>query len=67
MAKIENAPEKVPARHLFEVLISFDGLDVGERFPQAPDEWTRHGAAMGYLKDLGEEAADARSGAEGQS
>jgi hypothetical protein len=58
MAKIENEPEKAPARHVFEVLVSFDSLNKGETFPHEPDSWTHHGAAMGYLRDLGEEVTD---------
>lgn len=63
MAKIENESEKAPARrHRFKVLISFDALNVGETFPHEPDGWTRHGVAMGYLEDQGEEeTTDVRS------
>lgn len=61
MAKIENESGKT-AKHVFEVQISFDALSRGETFSHVPDYWTRHGVAMGYLIDRGEEASDVGSG-----
>lgn len=50
--------------HTFEVLVSFDGLNQGERFDQAPDAWTAKHVDSGYLGDVTGEptAAEAQGG-----
>lgn len=39
---------------MFEVLISFDGLNAGERFDQEPDDlgWAMQHVENGYLRDV---------------
>ncbi len=46
----------------FEVLVSFSGLDVGDRFKQDADDlgWATQHAETGYLRDVTEEVADVR-------
>lgn len=41
----------------FEVLISFDGLNAGERFGQEPDDlgWAMTHVENGYLREVTEE------------
>lgn len=53
-------------RRTFEVLVSFDGLDVGGRFTQEPDDlgWAQQRVEAGYLRDVTEEGPDA-GGSEG--
>lgn len=55
--KIEHADRT------FEVLVSFDGLDKGDRFT-ATDEgyvaWAMQHAETGYLRDVTEGGADVR-------
>lgn len=36
----------------FEVAVSFDGLNAGERFTQEPDRWSDQHVESGYLKDV---------------
>jgi len=36
----------------FEVLVSFDGLDKGDRFPAVPDAWSDQHVKTGYLGDV---------------
>ena len=45
----------------FEVLVSFDGLDKGERFMQDGDDvdWAMRHVQTGYLRDVTEGASDA--------
>jgi hypothetical protein len=47
----------------FEVLVSFDGLNKGERFTQDADDlgWAALHVQSGYLRDVTEEAVDERS------
>lgn len=47
----------------FEVLVSFDGLDKGDRFTQEADDlgWATQHVESGYLRDVTEEAQDERS------
>ena len=46
---------------MFEVLVSFSGLDVGERFTlNADDPWAAQHVGSGYLRDVAEEVADVR-------
>ena len=68
MAKIENDAKMPPARRLFEVVVSFDGLDKGSVFPQDHDdtEWADRHVASGYLRDLGEEEPHGQRSANGQ-
>lgn len=49
-------PRKTQGR-TFEVLVSFSGLDVGERFTQEADDlgWATQHAETGYLRDVTEE------------
>jgi len=51
----------------FEVVVSFDGLDAGERFSQQPDElaWAMRHVKTGYLRDVTEEAPDAGEAGQG--
>jgi hypothetical protein len=46
----------------FEVLISFNGLDKGDRFTQDADDlgWAVQHVESGYLRDVTEEDADVR-------
>jgi hypothetical protein len=46
----------------FEVLVSFSGLDKGDRFTQDPEElgWALLHVDNGYLRDVTEEDADVR-------
>lgn len=50
---------------VFEVVVSFDGLNKGERFTQQPEDmgWALMHVENGYLRVVGQEAQDA--GAEG--
>jgi hypothetical protein len=46
---------------MFEVLVSFDGLDKGDRFTasdEGMDTWAAGHAETGYLRDVTEEAPD---------
>jgi hypothetical protein len=47
---------------MFEVLISFNGLDKGDRFTQDPDDlgWAVRHVETGYLRDVTEVDADVR-------
>lgn len=36
----------------FEVLVSFDGLDKGDRFSAADDTWSKQHVTSGYLRDV---------------
>lgn len=36
----------------FVVLVSFDGLDEGERFTQEPSDWAARHVETGYLRDV---------------
>ena len=68
MAKIENDAKKAPARRLFEVTVSFDGLDKGAVFAQDHNDtaWADQHVASGYLRDLGEEESDGQRSESGQ-
>jgi hypothetical protein len=47
----------------FEVLVSFSGLNVGERFTlNAGDPWAAQHMGTGYLRDVTEEVPDAGRG-----
>jgi hypothetical protein len=50
----------------YEVLISFDGLDKGDRFTATPNDWADTHVTSGYLRDVTDEptAAEALAGAE---
>lgn len=50
------------APRTFEVLVSFSGLDVGDRFTQDADDlgWATQHVGTGYLRDVTEEVADVR-------
>jgi hypothetical protein len=45
----------------YEVLVSFNGLDKGDRFMQDADDlgWALTHVKTGYLRDVTEEASDA--------
>jgi hypothetical protein len=62
MTKIQNDSEKA-RRRVFEVEVSFNGLDKGTVFTQEADDtsWADRHVTTGYLRDLGEEEIDARS------
>lgn len=47
----------------FEVLISFDGLNAGERFTQEPDDlgWAMMHVENGYLRDVTDEPSVAEA------
>lgn len=55
-------------RRTFEVLISFDALDVGERFTQGPEDfgWAQVRVDAGYLREVKEEAPDGGGSEVGQ-
>lgn len=67
MVKIENVAKKAPA-HMFEVLVSFNGLNRGDTFTQEADDlaWAGRHVTSGYLRDLGEVEADGQRGESGQ-
>lgn len=46
----------------FEVVISFSGMNRGERFTQEADDlgWALQHVGTGYLRDVTEEVADVR-------
>lgn len=44
--------KKTTKEHTFEVLVSFSGLNLGERFPHVPDGWTAQHVESGYLQDV---------------
>lgn len=44
--------ERKSKERAFEVLVSFDGLDRGERFSAADDGWSQQHVASGYLRDV---------------
>lgn len=50
------APRKSQVR-TYEVLVSFSGLDVGDRFNEDGDDlaWATQHVATGYLRDVTEE------------
>lgn len=52
-----GAPAKKTADTWFEVLVSFNGLDKGDAFPQKADDlgWALQHAETGYLRVLPEE------------
>ncbi len=52
----------------YEVLVSFNGLNLGERFTQEPDDlgWALQHVETGYLRDVTEEVADAGRSEVGQ-
>lgn len=49
-------------KRTFEVLVSFSGLDLGDRFSQDADDlgWATRHVENGYLRDVTEEVADVR-------
>lgn len=52
-AKIENDEKKAPASDkTYEVLVSFDGLDKGDRFTADDDQWAKTHVETGYLRDV---------------
>jgi hypothetical protein len=55
------ATNRKTEKRMFEVLISHDGLDKGDRFTQDADDlgWAAPRVAAGYLRDVTEEASDA--------
>lgn len=64
---VQEARKRRAARERrFEVLVSFDGLDKGDRFSHAPNDWTGTHVNSGYLRDVTDEptAAEALAGAE---
>lgn len=54
--------------HTFEVLVSFSGLDKGDRFTQDADDmgWALMHVENGYLRVVTEEVADAGRSEVGQ-
>ena len=51
------------ATRTYEVLVSFDGLNKGDRFSQDPADglgWAAMHVENGYLQDVTEEAEDVR-------
>lgn len=58
--------ERKTKERRYEVLVSFDGLDKGDRFTAAPDHWAGTHVDNGYLRDVTDEptAAEALAGAE---
>lgn len=61
-------PERKTKDRRFEVLISFSGLDKGDRFTQEGNDlgWAQQHVDSGYLRDVTDEptAAEALAGAE---
>ncbi len=53
-----------PQSRTYEVLVSFSGLDKGERFTDETfpdnDRWAQQHVNTGYLRDVTEEVADER-------
>lgn len=58
--------ERKAKERRYEVVVSFNGLDKGDRFSMAPDDWTGTHVTSGYLRDVTDEptAAEALAGAE---
>jgi hypothetical protein len=56
------------AKHTYEVLVSFSGLNLGDRFTQdAGDlDWAKQHVESGYLREVTEEDPDAGRGEVGQ-
>jgi hypothetical protein len=56
------ATSRRTGKRTFEVLVSFSGLDVGDRFAQDADDlgWAMQHVESGYLRDVTEEVADVR-------
>jgi hypothetical protein len=56
------ATSRRTGKRTFEVLVSFSGLDVGDRFTQDADDlgWAMQHVESGYLRDVTEEVADVR-------
>jgi hypothetical protein len=53
--------KKEPAKRTFEVLISFSGLDLGDRFTSTGDAaWEEQHVQSGYLREVTEGVADVR-------
>lgn len=50
------------APRTYEVVVSFNGLNKGERFEQAADDlgWALQHVQAGYLRDVTEEVVDVR-------
>jgi hypothetical protein len=55
-------------KRTYEVLVSFNALDVGDRFTQDADDtgWATQHVDTGYLRDVTEEVPDAGRGEVGQ-
>lgn len=53
--------ERKSRERRYEVLVSFDGLDKGDRFTAAPDDWAGTHVNSGYLRDVTEEPAPAQA------
>lgn len=51
---------------VYQVAVSFDGLNKGERFRQPADDWSKRNVDTGYLLDVTDEpaASAAQVGAE---
>lgn len=49
------------AEHRYEVLVSFSGLDKGDRFSGDADDWANAHVASGYLRDVTEEPGAGRA------
>jgi hypothetical protein len=58
------ANRRTTKERTFEVAVSFDALNAGERFTQEPDNWSDTHVESGYLRDVTEEptAAEAQGG-----
>lgn len=56
-----SGAKRQPGPRVFEVVVSFNALNKGERFSQQPGEleWALQHVRSGYLVDVTEEAPDA--------
>lgn len=61
--------KKIPKARAYEVVVSFSGLDKGDRFTESTDggqAWAQQFVDTGYLRDATEEVSDAGRGEVGQ-
>lgn len=50
-----GTPKRQTKQRVYEVAVSFDGLNKGERFSQAADPWAERHVENGYLLDVTDE------------
>jgi hypothetical protein len=58
---VAEASRKSSKDRQFEVLVSFDSLDKGERFTAPADAWSNQHVETGYLRDVTSEPTAAQA------